>query len=84
MLGLVCIRFSLSDVPATRSASLLIHSRMNRAMVQDDALPLGRDEETNRIDVGQSHFVQIQRRWSATRGNLRADMLDVFRAHAAD
>ena len=52
--------------------------------MQDDALPLGRDEETNRIDVGQSDFVQIQRRWSATRGDFRAHMIDVFRPHAAD
>ncbi len=52
--------------------------------MQDDALPLGGDEETNRLDVGQSQFVQVQRRRSATRNDLRAHMLDVFRAHAAD
>ena len=52
--------------------------------MQDDAIPLGSDEEANRIDVGQRHFVQIKRRRSATRGNLRAHVLDVFRPHTAD
>jgi hypothetical protein len=55
-----------------------------RAVLQDDALPLGREEETNRIDVGQSQLVEVQHRRSAIRSDLRAPMLDVFRPHAAD
>jgi len=52
--------------------------------MQDHALPLGRDEKANRLDVGQRDFIKIQDRWNTTRGKFRAHMLDVFRPHAAD
>ena len=52
--------------------------------MQDHALPLGRDEKANRLDVGQRDFIKIQDRWNTTRGNLRAHMSDVFRPHVTD
>ena len=52
--------------------------------MQDHALSLGRDEEANRLDVGQRHFIKIQDRWNTTRGNLRAHMSDVFPLHVTD
>lgn len=52
--------------------------------MQDHALALGRDEKANRLDVGQRDFVEIQDRWSTTRGNLRAHMNEVFRLHVTD
>ena len=52
--------------------------------MQDHALPLGRDEKANRLDVGQRDFIKIQDRWNTTRGNLRAHMSDVFRLHVTD
>lgn len=52
--------------------------------MQDHALPLGRDEKANRLDVGQRDFIKIQDRWNTTRGNFRAHMSDVFRLHVTD
>ena len=89
MLGLVCIRFLLVHRCVTRvshrSASLLIHSRMNgaqccRTMPCRSAATRKRTASTS-ASVNSS---RSKRRWSATRGDLRAHMLDVFRPHAAD
>ena len=68
------------------SVSFSAHPLANerRAVMQDDALPLGRDEKANRIDVGQRDFIKIQHRWNTTRGNFRAHMRDVFRPHVTD
>jgi len=52
--------------------------------MQDHALPLGRDEKANRLDVGQRDFIEIKDRWNTTRGDFRAHMSDVFRLHVAD
>ncbi len=52
--------------------------------MQDHALPLGRDEKANRLDVGQRDFIKIQDRWNTTRDNFRAHMSDVFRLHVTD
>ena len=52
--------------------------------MQDHALPLGRDEKANRLDVGQRDFIEIQDCWDTTRGNFRAHMSNVFRPHATD
>ena len=52
--------------------------------MQDHALPLGRDEKANRLDVGQRDFIKIQDRWNTTRGNFRAHMSDVFRLYVTD
>ena len=52
--------------------------------MQDYALPFGRDEKANRLDVGQRDFIKIQDRWNTARGNLCAHMNDVFRLHVTD
>jgi hypothetical protein len=52
--------------------------------MESNAFPLGSDEEANRIDVSEGHFVQVKRRRGATCGDLRAHVLDVFRPHTAD
>ncbi len=52
--------------------------------MQDQALPLGRDEKANRLDVGQRDFIKIQDRWNTAGGNFGAHMSDVFRLHVTD
>src|SRR5258706_15944744 len=54
------------------------------AVPQDHSLLLRRGQEANGIDVCEPQLVEVQRRWSATRGELRTHMFDVFRPHATD
>src|SRR6185436_13838730 len=55
-----------------------------RTVLQDDALAFGSHEKTNGVDVRERDFIEIQRRWSTTRGNLLTHRRDVFGTHAAD
>ncbi len=82
MLGLVCMDSSFFDVSFRFSVHPLANKR--RTVLQDDAFTFGSDEKPNCIDVGQRHFVQVQRGWNATCGVLRTHVLDVFRLHTSD
>src|SRR5437870_2155809 len=55
-----------------------------RTVLQDDAIAFGSHEKTNRVDVRERDFVQVQRGWRTTHGKFRAHGLDVFGTHAAD
>jgi hypothetical protein len=37
-------------------------------VLEDDAIAFGSHEKTNRVDVRERDFLEIERRWSTTRG----------------